>query len=66
MKYTALTLLVIGVATVNAGTVVSTSSSSGASNNNALVNKQGAVFSELASGQAQHVAAQGGVAAGGA
>lgn len=66
MKYTALTLIVIGVATVNAGTVVSSSSSSGANQNSGLVGKQGAVFSELASGQAQNVANKGGMASGGA
>jgi hypothetical protein len=60
MKTIALSLFVIGVATVNAGTVTTSSSSSGSGNNvnNAFANLQ-------PSGSAQLIAAQGGSVAGG-
>lgn len=63
MKYTALSLFVIGVASVNAGTVVSTSSSSGSSVGN-TVNFGSTSTPLLGSGNAQHIAAAQGTAAG--
>lgn len=65
MKQIALTLFVLGVATVNAGSVVTQSSSSGSSSGSALVNGAGAVTSLSAAGSAAAIAAQGGQAAGG-
>lgn len=56
MKYTALSLLVIGVASVNAGTVTTSSSSSGSGS--ASLNNYGAIGTTLlASGQAKQVGA---------
>jgi len=70
MKYTALTLFVIGVATVNAGTVVThtSGSSNGASNASqlGLVNGLGATTALSAAGSARLIAAQGGLTASGA
>ena len=65
MKYTALSLFVIGV--VNAGTMHTSTSSSGSSNGAALplVNNQGAVFAVNPAGSAQAIAAQGGATASG-
>ena len=64
MKNITLSLFVLGVAVANAGTVVSSSSSSG-SNTGALANGVGATIPLQAAGSAQAIAAQGGSVAGG-
>lgn len=67
MKYTALSLFVLGVA--NAGSVTSYTSGSGAgalNQNVALANGQGAAFGVQQTGQARFMAAGQGAAAGGA
>ena len=68
MKYTALSLFVIGVATVNAGTVTTYSSTSGANAGNqqvGLASGNGATFGLQSSGSAQVIAHGQGAAAGG-
>lgn len=60
MKYTALSLFVIGVASVNAGSVTSYSSTSGANAGNqqvGLASGQGANFALQSSGSASFIAA---------
>ena len=67
MKYTALSLFVIGVASVNAGTVATFSSGSSSNNGQVgLVNGQGANTQVLPAGSAKAIAAQGGATASGA
>lgn len=65
MKNIALSLFVIGVASVNAGSSVTSSSSSGSASGAGLVNGSGALTQLQAAGSARLIAAQGGTVAGG-